>query len=93
MSLVINETINKAQYAAGFNQGMEQSAETFSLMIQILVLTFAFKVIVKFPWIANRLEESTHYDIIEVAELSADVLAFFVTVMMYWSLLGKNLLG
>lgn len=92
MSLITNSTISKAQYAAGFNQGMEQATNTISLMIQVLVLCFALKVIVQFPPLSKKINQSDKYDIVEIVEYSADVLAFFVTIMMYWTLQGNALI-
>jgi hypothetical protein len=92
MGLIINSTINKAQYAAGFNQGMEQATSTISLMIQVLVMTFALKVIVNFPPISKRINQTDKYNLVEIIEFSADVLAFFVTIMMFWTLQGNALI-
>lgn len=93
MSLVTNTSINKQQYAEGFNQGMQQSAETFSLMIQFLVLSFGIKVLLHFPPVNQRINSWTDYDIVDVMTYSADVLAFFLTVMIYWTLIGNNLIA
>lgn len=93
MSFITNASIDKVQYANGFNQGMQQSAETFSLMIQLLMLSFAFKVVINFPPIQSRLKDLKGYDILDIAQYSADVLAFFITLMMFWVLLGNNLIG
>lgn len=93
MSLVTNTSINKQQYAEGFNQGMQQSAETFSLMIQVLALSFLIKIVIQFPPVSRRVNSWTKWDLVEVTEYSADVLAFFVTAMIYWTLMGKNLIS
>lgn len=93
MSLIMNSTLNKAQYAAGFNQGMEQASQTFSLMIQVLVLSFAWKVIIKFPPVSRRVNSLTKWDLVEVTEYSADVLAFFITIMIFWTMQGNALIG
>lgn len=93
MSLVTNESIDKVQYAAGFNQGMEQAANTFSLMIQVLVVTFALKVVIQFPPISRRVNNAAPWDVVEVVDYSADVLAFFVTIMMFWTLQGNALIS
>lgn len=92
MGLITNTTMNATQYAAGFNQGMEQASQTFQLIIQVLVFTFAVRMIVNFPWLKNRIENKTKLDIVETVEFSADVLAFFLTVMIYWTMKGNALI-
>lgn len=93
MLLNTNSSIDPEQYATGFNQGMEQAAQSFALMIQVLAASFLLKIIIRFPPVYKRINEATDYEVVQVVEYSADVLAFFITVMLYWSLQGNALIG
>jgi hypothetical protein len=82
---------NLESKAEGYNAGFQAAADRFELWILILAGLFLVKVLIKAPPIQNRISDWKGYEYVETIEFSADVLAFFIVVVMAWVASGKPL--
>lgn len=89
---VINESKYLTNKAEGFNEGMQLAASRFNLFIFLLLFLFCLKVVLKLPPVQSRLDGYVE-DAAYTVDFSADVLAFFIVIVLFYAATGKNILG
>jgi len=81
---------NITEYAEGFNQGMSDAVSRFSLMISLLFVSYLLKILLDYPKINRYVNSLTKYDLADHISYGADVLAFFIVLLMFLVSRGVN---
>ena len=74
---------NITEYAKGFNQGMSDAVSRFSLMVSLLFASYLLKIVLDYPRINEYVNNITKYDLADHISYGADVLAFFIVLLMF----------
>jgi len=81
---------NITEYAEGFNQGMSDAVSRFSLMISLLFASYLLKIVLDYPRVNEYVNGLTQYDLANHISYGADVLAFFIVLLMFLVSQGVN---
>jgi len=81
---------NITEYAEGFNQGMSDAVSRFSLMVSLLFVSYLLKILLDYPKINRYVNSLTKYDLADHISYSADVLSFFIVLLMFLVSRGVN---
>jgi len=81
---------NITEYAEGFNQGMSDAVSRFSLMVSLLFASYLLKIVLDYPRINEYVNNITKYDLADHISYGADVLAFFIVLLMFLVSRGVN---
>jgi len=81
---------NITEYAEGFNEGMNDAVSRFSLMVSLLFLSYLLKIVLDYPKVNAYLNGLTRYDLADHISYGADVLAFFIVLLMFLVSQGVN---
>ena len=81
---------NITEYAEGFNEGMNDAVSRFSLMVSLLFLSYLLKIVLDYPKVNAYLNGLTKYDLADHITYGADVLAFFIVLLMFLVSQGVN---
>jgi len=81
---------NITEYAEGFNQGMNDAVSRFSLMVSLLFVSYLFKIVLDYPRVNKYVNSLTKYELADHLSYSADVLAFFIVLLMFLVSQGVN---
>jgi len=81
---------NITEYAEGFNQGMSDAVSRFSLMVSLLFASYLLKIVLDYPRVNEYVNGLTRYDLADHISYSADVLAFFIVLLMFLVSQGVN---
>jgi len=81
---------NITRYAEGFNHGMSDAVSRFSLMVSLLFVTYLLKIVLDYPRVNAYVNGLTRYDLADHISYSADVLAFFIVLLMFLVSQGVN---
>lgn len=81
---------NITEYAKGFNQGMSDAVSRFSLMVSLLFASYLLKIVLDYPRINEYVNNITKYDLADHISYGADVLAFFIVLLMFLVSRGVN---
>lgn len=81
---------NITEYAEGFNQGMNDAVSRFSLMVSLLFASYLLKIVLDYPRVNEYVNSFTKYDLADHISYGADVLAFFIVLLMFLVSRGVN---
>jgi len=81
---------NITEYAEGFNQGMSDAVSRFSLMVSLLFASYLLKIVLDYPRVNEYVNSVTKYDLADHISYGADVLAFFIVLLMFLVSQGVN---
>jgi len=81
---------NITEYAEGFNQGMSDAVSRFSLMVSLLFASYLLKIVLDYPRFNEYVNGLTRYDLADHISYGADVLAFFIVLLMFLVSQGVN---
>jgi hypothetical protein len=81
---------NITEYAEGFNQGMSDAVSRFSLMVSLLFASYLLKIVLDYPRVNAYVNGLTRYDLADHISYGADVLAFFIVLLMFLVSRGVN---